>query len=385
MSEQQQAGNAIEAVIRAAVERGASDIHVKGGDFVRARITGKLMPITKQKLAPDQARTFARSVLPNDRVRSQLDTLQDFDCSWGIDGLTRFRVNVMRQRGSFNIILRVIPYDPPTLEQLGLPPIVQQIAMAERGLVLVTGVTGSGKSSTMAGMVQHMNGLTHRHVVTLEDPIEFLHRDNSCSISQREIGADTESFQRGLRAALRQDPDVIQIGEMRDAETIDTALKAAETGHLVMSTLHTKEATSTIARLISAFPPEEQQTVRYRVAESLHAVISQRLLPRADRRGRVVAVEILLNTAAIQDCIRDETRTTEIRDHIAAGRDTYGMQTFDQHLAELVRAGTVDFNVARAAASNPSDFELSARLGSGGSGAVSHGSGMDGLIPGGSY
>jgi twitching motility protein PilT len=204
-------------------------------------------------------------------------------------------------------------------------------------------------------------------------------------VSQREIGSDTESFQRGLRSALRQDPDVIQIGEMRDAETIDTALKAAETGHLVISTLHTKEATSTVARLISAFPPEEQQTVRYRLAEALHAVISQRLLPRADRTGRVVAVEVLRNTAAIADCIRDEAHTGEIRDHIAAGGDTYGMQTFDQHLAELVRQGTVDFNVARAAASNPSDFELAARLGASGlpvGGAPSGGVGLDGFMPG---
>ncbi len=375
----------MEPVIRAAVERGASDIHVKGGDFVRARIAGKLTPLTKQKLTPEQSRAFALAVLPTERAREQIDTLQDYDCSWGIDGLTRFRVNVMKQRGSFNVILRVVPYDVPTLEFLGLPEVVRQVAAAERGLVLVTGVTGSGKSSTMAGMIQHMNHHSHRHIVTLEDPIEFLHRDNLCSVSQREIGSDTESFQRGLRAALRQDPDVIQIGELRDPETIDTALKAAETGHLVISTLHTKEATSTVARLISAFPPEEQQTVRYRLAEALHAVISQRLLPRADRKGRVVAVEVLLNTAAIADCIRDESRTAEIRDHMAGGVDTYGMQTFDQHLARLVQQGVVDFNVARAAATNPSDFELQARLSAGGMPAQpppSMGM-MDGLVPGG--
>jgi len=356
----------MEPVIRAAVERGASDIHLKGGDFVRARITGKLAPLTKQRLTPDQAREFVLTVLPNDRVRAEIDNLQDFDCSWGIDGLTRFRVNVMRQRGSFNVILRVIPFDVPTLETLGLPAVVSQIASAERGLVLVTGVTGSGKSSTMAAMIQHMNQSSHRHIVTLEDPIEFLHRDHLCSVSQREIGSDTESFHRGLRSALRQDPDVIQIGEMRDAETIDIALKAAETGHLVISTLHTKDATSTVARLISAFPAEEQQTVRYRLADALDAVISQRLLPRSDRTGRVVAAEILRNTGAIQDCIRDEAKTSEIKDYVAAGRDTYHMQTFDQHLADLVRQGAVDFGVARAAASNPSDFELQARLSAGG-------------------
>jgi twitching motility protein PilT len=327
------------------------------------------------------------SVLPNDRVRAEIDQLQDFDCSWGIDGVGRFRVNVMRQRGSFNVILRVIPYDAPTLEGLGLPAVLATIAEAERGMILVTGVTGSGKSSTMAAMIQHMNNHSFRHIVTLEDPIEFLHRDNQCSISQREIGSDTESFHKGLRAALRQDPDVIQIGEMRDAETIDIALKAAETGHLVISTLHTKDATSTVARLISAFPAEEQQTVRYRLADALDAVISQRLLPRRDRKGRVVAAEVLRSTGAIQDCIREEAKTSEIKDYIAAGRDTYHMQTFDQHLAELVRQGVVDFGVARAAASNPSDFELQARLSASGvpqaaSAPSGDGGAMDGFMSG---
>ena len=381
----------MEPVIRAAVERGASDIHVKGGDFVRARVTGKLMPLTKQKLTPDQARTFALSVLPNERVREQIDSLQDYDCSWGIDGVGRFRVNVMRQRGSFNVILRVIPYNAPTLDGLGLPAVLSTIAEAERGLILVTGVTGSGKSSTMAAMIQHMNTHTFRHIVTLEDPIEFLHRDDQCSISQREIGSDTESFYKGLRAALRQDPDVIQIGEMRDAETIDIALKAAETGHLVISTLHTKDAASTVARLISAFPAEEQQTVRYRLADALDAVISQRLLPRRDRKGRVVAAEIMRSTGAIQDCVREEAKTSEIKDYIAAGRDTYQMQTFDQHLAELVRQGAVDFGVARAAASNPSDFELQARLSAGGvpgdapKAGEEGGGAMDGFMSGPGY
>jgi len=351
----------MEDVIRHAVERGASDIHIKGGDHIRARITGSLVPITKQKLSPAQAKAFALHVLPNEETKAQIENMQDFDCSWGIDGLTRFRVNIMRQRGSFNVILRVIPYDVPTLETLGLPKVVERIAMAERGLVLVTGVTGSGKSSTMAAMIQHMNQNSRRHIVTLEDPIEFLHRDGHCSISQREVGSDTESFRRGLRAALRQDPDVIQIGEMRDSETIDIALKAAETGHLVISTLHTKDATNTIARLISAFPPEEQQTVRHRLADALHAVISQRLLPKKGG-GRALAAEIMVRTGTIEDCIRDEARTAEIRDYIEEGADTYGMQTFDQHLARLVRNGTVEFAVAKEAASNPSDFDLNIRL-----------------------
>jgi len=373
----------METIIQTAVERGASDIHIKGGDHVRARINGALVPLTKQKLTPDHSRAFALKVLPNERVRQTIDELQDYDCSWGIDGVGRFRVNVMRQRGSFNIILRVIPYEVPTLEKLGLPAVVERIALVERGLILVTGVTGSGKSSTLAAMIQHMNLNTRRHIVTLEDPIEFLHRDHNCSVSQREVGSDTESFRRGLRAALRQDPDVIQIGEMRDAETIDIALKAAETGHLVVSTLHTKDATNTVSRLIASFPPEEQQTVRHRLADALYAVISQRLLPRRDVKGRALAAEIMVRTGTIEDCIRDEEKTSEIRDHIAAGNDTYGMQTFDQHLAELVNAGKVDFGVAREAATNPSDFELKARL-SASSAAPADGSsgGMEGLTMG---
>ncbi|HEY7767491.1 PilT/PilU family type 4a pilus ATPase [Longimicrobium sp.] len=352
----------MEKIIAAAVERGASDIHVKGGDFVRARINGRLVPLTRQKLTPDHSRAFALKVLPNERARSQIDEMMDFDCSWGLSGTGRFRVNIMRQRGSFNVILRVIPFEVPTLESLGLPTVVERMALAERGLVLVTGVTGSGKTSTMAAMIQHMNQHSERHIVTLEDPIEFLHRDNHCSISQREVGTDTDSFHKGLRAALRQDPDVILIGEMRDPETIEIALKAAETGHLVISTLHTKDATNTISRLIAAFPTDEQNTVRLRLSDALHGVISQRLLPRAEGQGRAVAAEVMLRTGTIEDCIRDPERTTEIRDHIAAGRENYGMQTFDQHLAELVRTGTVSFEVARAAASNPGDFDLHARL-----------------------
>jgi twitching motility protein PilT len=368
----------VETIIQTAVERGASDIHIKGGDHVRARINGALVPLTKQKLTPEHSRAFALKVLPSDRVRQTIDDLQDYDCSWGLSGVGRFRVNVMRQRGSFNIILRVIPYEVPTLDRLGLPPVVERIALAERGLILVTGVTGSGKSSTLAAMIQHMNIHTRRHIVTLEDPIEFLHRDQNCSVSQREVGSDTESFRRGLRAALRQDPDVIQIGEMRDSETIDIALKAAETGHLVVSTLHTKDATNTVSRLISAFPPEEQNTVRLRLADALYAVISQRLLPRKGGKGRAVAAEIMMRTGTIEDCIRDPEKTSEIRDHIAEGRDTYGMQTFDQHLADLVRADAVEFSVARDSATNPSDFELKARL----SGDIADGGaeGMSGLM-----
>jgi twitching motility protein PilT len=348
----------MEKIIQAAVERGASDLHIKAGDVFRARIDGKLVPLTKQRLTPEQTKAIALRFIPNDDDRARIDRVQDYDCSWGAPGIGRFRVNILRQRSSFMIVMRVIPFEVPSFEALSLPPSLERIATAERGMILVTGVTGSGKSSTMAAVVNHINRTAQKHIVTLENPIEFLHRDVSSSLTQREIGTDTESFKSGLRAALRQDPDVILIGEMRDPETIDTAMKAAETGHLLLSTLHTPDATTTVSRIIAMFPPEEQAIVRVRLADSLHAVVSQRLLPKADGRGRVAAVEILMVTAAIRDLIVDPARTGEIRDYITEGREQYGMQTFDQHLMDLVQAGVVDFATAMANASNPSDFEL---------------------------
>jgi twitching motility protein PilT len=249
----------------------------------------------------------------------------------------------------------------PTFEKLRLPGALARIAQAERGMVLVTGVTGSGKSSTMAALVNYVNSTMNKHIVTLENPIEFLHRDAQSSVTQREVGNDTESFRMGLRAALRQDPDVIMIGEMRDAETIDTAMKAAETGHLLVSTLHTSDAVTTVMRVVAMFPPEEQGVVRVRLAESLHGVVSQRLLPRKDGRGRVPAAEVMLVTPTIRDLIL-EGRMGEIHDYISQGREQYGMQTFDQHLADLVRAGDVAYEVAHAAATRPSDFDLQMRM-----------------------
>jgi twitching motility protein PilT len=239
-----------------------------------------------------------------------------------------------------------------------MPEVMRRVTEAERGMILVTGVTGSGKSSTMAAMINHINSSRNKHIVTLENPIEFLHRDLQSSITQREIGVDTESFRSGLRAALRQDPDVILIGEMRDAETVDTGMKAAETGHLLLSTLHTPDAQSTILRIMAMFPPEEQEVVRVRLAETLQAVVSQRLLPRADGHGRVVAAEVMVVTATIRDLILEGEKIGEIRDYIAEGREQYGMQTFDQHLGDLVQQGQVTFEVALSAATRPSDFQL---------------------------
>ena len=348
----------MEQIIKAAVERGASDLHIKAGDVFRARINGRLMPLTKQALTPEQTRSIALQLLPNDEARAKLDTVQDYDCSWGAPGIGRFRVSILRQRSSFMIVMRVIPFDVPSFEKLAVPPVLTRIAEAERGMVLVTGVTGSGKSTTMAALINHINQHQNKHVLTLENPIEFLHRDLQSSITQREIGVDTETFGAGLRAALRQDPDVILIGEMRDAETIDTAMKAAETGHLLVSTLHTPDAQSTVMRIIAMFPAEEQEIVRVRLAESLHAVISQRLLPRADGKGRVAALEVMLVTETVRELMLDPDRIASIRDFIAEGKEQYGMQTFDQHLEELVRAGTVTYEVALAAATRPSDFQL---------------------------
>src|SRR3954466_15164039 len=344
-------------IIKAAVDRGASDIHIKSGDAFRARIHGKLVPLTKQALAPEQTKQIALHLMP-EHDKARIDTITDYDCSWFAEGIGRFRVNIMKQRGSYMIVMRVIPLEVPTFEKLQLPMILAKIAEAERGMILVTGVTGSGKSSTMAAMINYMNQHSNRHILTLENPIEFLHKDINSAITQREIGSDTNDFKQGLKSALRQDPDVIMIGEMRDADTIDTAMKAAETGHLLMSTLHTPDATSTVLRMMAMFAPEEQEVVRIRLAESLRAVISQRLLPKATGKGRVVAAEIMIVTPAIRDLILDGQRFGEVKDFIEQGKEQYGMQTFDQCLQDLVMNGDVTFETAKAAASNPSDFKL---------------------------
>jgi twitching motility protein PilT len=368
-------------IFRAAIENGASDLHIKSGDMIRARIHGKLVPMTEQRLSQEQVKDLAMKLIPRERDRERIDELFDLDCSWGLPGLGRFRVNILRQRGSFMVVMRTIPIDVPTFDDLRLPSVLNTISDAERGLILVTGITGAGKSSTQAAMVQHINKKFQKHIVTLENPIEFLHRDIKGSVTQRDIGTDTDSFHTGLRAALRQDPDVILIGEMRDTETIDTALKAAETGHTVISTLHTQNAFQTITRLLAVFPRDEQEIIRIRMAESLHSVISQRLLPKKAGKGRVVACEIMLVTGTIRECILDPERTREIPELIEEGRQHYGSQSFDQHLMDLVRTEEVDFEVARANANSPTDFDLkmnvfgasSTGLGQGGGGVEAAG------------
>jgi twitching motility protein PilT len=348
-------------IFKAAIQRGASDLHIKAGDFLRARINGDLVPLTQQRLSPEQITQICQQLITQAKDRERLEEIRDYDCSWGAPGIGRFRVNILRQRGTLMIVMRVIPIEIPNFDALRLPPVLASISHAERGLVLVTGITGSGKSSTLAAMIGYINNTRRKHIITLENPIEFLHRDINSSITQREVGYDTDTFEDGLRSALREDPDVILIGEMRDTTSIDTALKAAETGHLVFSTLHTTNAVQTISRIIAVFPPHEQEMVRIRLAESLVAVVSQRLLPRADGKGRVPACEVMVVTGTIKDAIIDGDKQHEIYDLIADGREQYGSQTFDQHLADLVAAELVTFEVAKAAANNPSDFELKLR------------------------
>jgi twitching motility protein PilT len=341
-----------------ALTGGASDIHLKPGLPPMFRVDGALVPLKNgERLVPDQVQKMAMSIM-NPLQRQRFEESREVDLAYGIPGLGRFRVNVFQQRGSVGIVFRVIPFGVKSIESLHLPKIIESIAMENRGLILVTGTTGSGKSTTLAAMIDYINTTRTSHIMTIEDPIEFLIRDRRSLVNQREIGVDTQNFASALRAALRQDPDVILVGEMRDFETIETAITAAETGHLVMSTLHTLDATETINRIISVFPPYQQKQVRLQLASILRAVISQRLVPRADGRGRVPALEVLISTARVRECIGDKDRTKEIHDAIAKGFTTYGMQTFDQSLMSLVKEGLVSYEEALKHVSNPDDFAL---------------------------
>jgi twitching motility protein PilT len=351
-------------MLRFVVDQGASDLHISIGGGFRVRLNGKLYAAPDSgPLSHADVATIAAGILlsirrcTRDNIAAFIEALTDCDCSYTVPVLGRFRVNIASQRRSLAIVLRHIPFTLPTFESLGLPKVLADIAAGENGLILLTGVTGSGKSSTMAAMINYVTQISQKKIITIEDPIEFLYRDDQCSIIQRECGSDTESFARALRAALRQDPDIILVGEMRDKETIDIAIKAAETGHLVLSTVHTTDAPKTISRLISVFDPSEQGSVRLRLAETLLAIISQRLVRRADGKGRVVACEIMRRTQSIQECIADPLKTDTMREYLEKGRELYGMQTFDQHLTELYSAGVIDMASARAAATSAADFE----------------------------
>jgi twitching motility protein PilT len=351
-------------VLKMMIEKEASDLHVSVGSGFRIRILGQLVPAPDTApLTPSEIASIAGGILLAGRKCTKenlvpfVESLTDYDCSYSVSGLGRYRVNISSQRRSLALVLRHIPYVLPTIEGLGLPPVLADIALAERGLVLVTGITGSGKSTTLASMINLINQNRHSKIVTIEDPIEFLYRDNKCSIAQRECGSDTESFAKALRAALRQDPDIILVGEMRDKETIDIAIKAAETGHLVLSTVHTTDAPRTISRILSVFDPSEQAATRLRLSETLLAVISQRLLQRADGTGRVAACEVMRQTKTIQECIAEPSKIFMLKEYIEKGREFYQMQTFDQHLTDLYRAGTITLETAKSAATSAADFE----------------------------
>jgi twitching motility protein PilT len=348
----------IDDLLRTAMERKASDLHLKVGNFPHIRIDGDLVALSDQpRVSAEDMLSMAFSMMSN-RQKQKFKENAELDMAYGVAGLGRFRVNVFQQRGNVGLVLRVIPTKIRALDELYMPKIIEQICEEARGLVLVTGVTGSGKSTTLAAMIDRVNSTRPEHIITIEDPIEFLHRDKKGFVNQREVEVDTPSFGSALRASLRQDPDVILVGEMRDLETIGTALHAAETGHLVFSTLHTLDAVETINRIISVFPPPEQKQIRLQLAATVRAVVSQRLVRKADGQGRVPAVEIMLSTAYIRECIITPEKTRSIREAIAQGVSQYGMQTFDQSLYDLYTQGLVTYETALENASNPDDFKL---------------------------
>ena len=347
----------ITTILKDAVERGASDIHIKVGNFPLARVDGELGPLYEggDKLMPPDTEHMMRELLPEYRIK-EFENENEADFAYAAPGLGRFRVNAFKQRGSVSLILRSIPFEAPSLQELGLPPVIQELAEAERGIVLVTGTTGSGKSTTLAAMIRHINENMAKHIVTIEDPIEYLYRDAMSEINQREVGSDTESFKRALRRVLRQDPDVILIGEMRDEETVQTALSAAETGHLVFSTLHTADAGETINRILEFYEPHELVQARSMLAGVLKGVVSQRLVPTVDGESRVACCEVLRTTGRVHDCIKDGD-VSQLPELIAEGA-FYGMQSFDQALYVAVTDGKVSMETAMQYSTRPHDFKL---------------------------
>src|SRR4051795_1277485 len=345
-------------LLKIAVDSGASDLHIKVGSYPMMRVRGRLVPaIEDKKLDHEDVVAMAAAVMSTTQ-RQKFKESQEVDLAYSVPGLGRFRCNIFQQRGTVGLVLRVIPMTIRTIEELGLPPVLKKVAEEERGLVLVTGTTGSGKSTTLAALIDHINRTRSSHVMTVEDPIEFLHRDHRSMVNQREVSVDTRSFAHALRSALRQDPDVILVGEMRDFETIETGLLAAETGHLVFSTLHTLDATETINRIISVFPPHQQKQIRLQLASVLKAAVSQRLMPKLDGKGRAPAVEVLISTPFIRDCIVDKEKTHMIHGAISAGTSQYGMQSFDQSIFSLYELGLVSLEEALRWASNVDEFKL---------------------------
>jgi len=345
-------------ILGMALKASTSDIHIKGGLPPVFRIDGNLRPLPKApRLSPEAIRSMCEEIM-DDRQRATFKEKGEVDLAYSIPGLGRFRANVFMQRNTVSAVFRAIPFKIPTLDSLLMPSVLKKICGESRGLVLVTGATGTGKSTTLAAMIDYINSHRTSHIVTVEDPIEYLHRDRKSIINQREVGFDTTGFAPALKSALRQDPDVILVGEMRDLETAETALAAAETGHLVFSTLHTIDASETISRIISIFPPHLQRHIRLQLSNVIRGVISQRLVPRIEGTGRVAAVEVMISTARIRDLIDDREKTIHLRDAIAKGYTTYGMQTFDQALMDLVKRKVISYDEALRQSSNPDDFKL---------------------------
>jgi len=348
-------------ILKAGIRHGASDVHLKAGLLPIFRINGKLVPLKMPETLKPEELSAMSAVILTEEQRKKFDLVHELDCAYSISGLGRFRVNIFVQRGTIGIVLRVVPVGVQSFEELHLPKVLEKVALENRGLVLCTGTTGCGKSTTLASIIEYINVHRSCHIVTIEDPIEFLLRDRKSIINQRELGVDTVSLAGALRSALRQDPDVILVGEMRDLETIETAIMAAETGHLVLSTLHTLDAAETINRIVGAFPPYQQKQVRIQLASLLKAAISQRLVPRADGKGRVPAIEVMINTARVREYIEDKDKTRKIREAIAQGYVSYGMQTFDQSLMSLYKEGLISLDEALRQASNPDDLALRIR------------------------
>jgi len=348
----------INDLLKMAIERKASDLHLKVGSHPVLRIDGELTSLGELKrLMQEDTIAMAFSIM-NARQKQRFKEDLELDIAYSVPGLGRFRCNVFQQRGAVGLVMRVIPARIMSVRELMLPSVIERICEERRGLVLCTGTTGSGKSTTLASMIDYINNTRGEHIMTIEDPIEFLHRDKKSIVNQREVDVDTHGFASALRAALRQDPDVVLVGEMRDFETIETALLAAETGHLVFSTLHTLDATETVNRIISVFPPHHQKQIRIQLSQVLKAIISLRLVPRADGIGRVPAAEVLISTAYIRECIENKEKTKYIREQIALGTSQYGMQTFDQSLFQLYKSGLITLEDALLRATNPDEFKL---------------------------
>jgi twitching motility protein PilT len=348
------------SILQNMIQQGASDVHLKVGRPPTLRVDGHMLSLDMPPLTQEDLRSLAEQIMAPKNIK-EFSEQKESDFALAVPGIGRFRVNAYQQRGTIAYAMRTVPFQAKTVAELNLPEVCERIALLPRGLILVTGITGSGKSTALASMLHYINQNRHANIITIEDPIEFLHRDIKSSINQREVGTDTNTFSQALRRVLRQDPDILLVGEIRDLETLDTALKAAETGHLVFSTLHTTDATQTINRVLSFYPPHQQTEVRYMLSTALRAVISLRLVRRADKKGRVPAVEILVNTEAVRDQIRDMTKALNIPQLIKEGAVPYGMQSFDQSLMNWYHKGVISYDDALFAATNPAEFSLRAQ------------------------